>query len=92
MAEFLMLTQDDCHECERLKQMLARPLKGRYDAMIEVVHRTDHPEAFAEQVERYHLRKTPVLIHPASGDVLTDTASLGAVGAFLNTRTSPALV
>ncbi|MGY2896544.1 thioredoxin [Deinococcus sp. UYEF24] len=86
MTEFVMLTQDACSECERLKQMLARPLKGKYDALIEVVHRAAQPEEFAAQVERYHLSKTPVLIHPASGSVLTQTASLGEVSAFLNSH------
>ena len=84
MAEFLLLTQDACPDCDRLKQMLARPLKGRYDGRIEVVHRTMQPEVFAEQVARHHLRRAPALIHPGSGALLTDTRALSEVIGFLD--------
>lgn len=78
-----MLTQDDCPSCERLKLMLAKPLKGQFESQIEVVHRQQHAEAFFALTERSGVRSTPALIHRASGKVLLNTGGLGEVRGFL---------
>ena len=83
MAEFLLLTQDACPECERQKQMLARPLRGHYDDLIRTVHRQNDAAEFAALAERHGLRRTPVLIHAGSGELLTRTGSPGEVRGFL---------
>ncbi|MFC6592642.1 thioredoxin [Deinococcus lacus] len=82
-APFLLLTQDACPQCERLKLMLSAPLKGKFDRQIEVLHRQQQPDDFASVAEQYGVRATPVLIHRASGQVLSETGGLGAVKAFL---------
>ncbi|QFP75214.1 thioredoxin [Deinococcus sp. AJ005] len=82
-APFVMLTQDDCPSCERLKLMLAKPLKGQFESQIEVVHRQQHAEAFFALTERSGVRSTPALIHRASGKVLLNTGGLGEVRGFL---------
>lgn len=85
MPPFVLLTQDDCPNCERLKLMLEKPLKGQFDAQIEVLHRQRHPEAFAALTESSGVRSTPALIHRASGKVLLNTGGLGEVRSFLLT-------
>ncbi|GGM16807.1 thioredoxin [Deinococcus aerophilus] len=82
-APFVLLTQDHCPSCERLKLMLARPLKGQFDAQIEVVHRQQQPRAFAALTESSGVRSTPALIHRSTGRVLLNTGGLGQVRGFL---------
>lgn len=82
-APFVMLTQDDCPNCERLKLMLEKPLRGQFESQIEVVHRQQHAEAFSALTESSGVRSTPALIHRASGKVLLNTGGLGEVRGFL---------
>lgn len=79
---FLLLTQDDCPNCERLKKMLAGPLKGAFDEQIEVVHRQSNPERFSELAQTHQVQSLPVLVHH-SGAVLLNTSGLGEVQRFL---------
>lgn len=81
---FILLTQDDCPRCERLKAMLERPLRGHYRHAITSVHRQEQPELFYDRAETYGVRSTPVIIRLANGEVLRDVDSLSAVSAFLN--------
>lgn len=80
---FLLLTQDACPGCERLKKMLAGPLKGDFDAQIEVVHRQSAPERFGALTEQFGVRSVPALIRRADGEQVRDAGSLGDVRAFL---------
>lgn len=80
---FVMLTQDDCPNCERLKKMLAGPLKGQFDAQIQTVHRQSAPEQFDQLTAQYNLRSVPALIRVADGMQVRDAGSLGEVKAFL---------
>lgn len=81
---FALLTQDDCPNCDRLKRMLAQPLKGQYDARVQVIHRQQQPDAFAALTAQHDLRATPALIHTPSGDVLRVPGGLGEVKAFFD--------
>lgn len=80
---FVLFTQDQCPQCETLKRMLALPLRGAFDNQIEVLHRQEQPDAFAQLAEAHALARTPALLHRPSGKLLLDTGSLGAVKAFL---------
>lgn len=80
---FIILSQDDCPRCERLRAMLAGPLRGRYDGDVTVVHRQSQPDTFQNLAERYGVKTTPAVVHLPSGEVLLDTGSLGAVDTFL---------
>lgn len=81
---FVLLTQDVCVSCERLKAILAKPLKGAFDDRIEVVHLQANEERFRSLVRHYDARKTPMLIHRESGRRLLDDGSLFEIKAFLN--------
>lgn len=77
-----LLTQDDCPNCERLKKMLAGPLKGAFDGQIEVVHRQSSPERFSELAQTHQVQSLPALVHHG-GAVLLNTSGLGEVQRFL---------
>lgn len=81
---FVLLTQDDCPNCERLKRMLAGPLKGQFDDQIETVHRQRQPEGFDRWVSHYDLRSVPALIRLADGAQVRETGGLGEVKGFLS--------
>lgn len=80
---FILLTQDQCPNCERLKKMLAGPLKGQFDAQIQTLHRQSAPTDFEAVTGQYGVQSVPALIHRESGAVLRDTGGLGEVKAFL---------
>ncbi len=84
MKRFVMLTQDACPNCERLKLMLEKPLKGQYTDQIEIVHRREQPERFEALAAQYHLHVTPAVIDLQRERTLTDTSGLGAVKGFLS--------
>ena len=79
---FVLLTQDDCPSCERLKKMLAGPLKGQFDGQIEVVHRQHHPEAFSWWAQQHRIQSVPALLR-RDGEVMRGTGGLGEVRGFL---------
>ncbi len=83
---FLLLTQDHCSSCERLKKMLAGPLRGQFDDQIEVVHRQTRSAAFEQLATQYSLRSVPALIRRADGAQLRETGGLGLVKEFLSAR------
>lgn len=80
---FVLLTQDACPGCERLKKMLAGPLKGQFDEKIEVVHRQSDPAHFEALTAQFGVRSAPALIRRADGEQVRDAGSLGEVKAFL---------
>ncbi|WP_205747040.1 thioredoxin [Deinococcus sp. KSM4-11] len=82
-APYILLTQEACAECERLKRLLAGPLKGHYGDRITVIHRQEQPEAFAHLAEQYELRAAPALLHVASGRTQRGKFGLGEVRRFL---------
>ena len=89
-AEVLMLTQDACPDCERLKLMLDKPLRGQFAPLIRPVHRQGQPDEFESVVALYGVQKTPALIDTASGRVLLNTGGLGEVKAFLTAASQAA--
>lgn len=80
---FALLTQDDCPSCERLKRMLAGPLRGAFTDRIELIHRQSVPDIFAQLVQAHGVQSVPALIHRPSGAVLRRTDGLGEVRQFL---------
>lgn len=81
MTDVILLTQDACPECDRLKAMLRGPLRGKYDARIQILNRQSSPEAWARVAEAANVRKTPALV--AGERVLLRTDSLHEVKTFL---------
>lgn len=79
---FVLLTQEHCPNCERLKKMLAGPLKGAFDGQIVTVHRQSEPDIFGELVQLHGIQSVPALLH-SSGAVCLNTGGLGEVKAFL---------
>ncbi|WP_291426856.1 thioredoxin fold domain-containing protein [Deinococcus sp.] len=79
---FILLTQDDCPNCERLKKMLAGPLGGAFDEKIEVIHRQSSPQRFSELAQTHRVQSLPALVHHR-GAVLLKTSGLGEVQRFL---------
>ena len=84
MADFLLLTQDACPGCERLKRMLAGPLRGTFDGRIRAVHRQSDPEAFAALTAQYGVQSVPALIRVSDGEQARNVDGLGEVRAFLS--------
>jgi glutaredoxin len=80
---FVMLTQNDCPQCERLKLMLDKPLRGQFGSQIQTVHRQEQAEEFSALVEQHGIQTTPALLHLPSGRVLLNTSGLGEVKNFL---------
>lgn len=80
---FVMLTQNDCPQCERLKLMLEKPLRGQFGPQIRAVHREEQAEEFSTLVQQHGIQTTPALLHVASGRVLLNTGGLGEVKSFL---------
>lgn len=72
MTKFIMLTQDNCNRCERLKLLLKKPLKGEFDEVIITVHRQDNPDEFLASVRKYQVGSTPVLINTETSEVMTN--------------------
>lgn len=81
-AFFILLTQDDCPQCERLKKMLTAPLKGQFDAHIKTIHRQQHPTEFKQLTETHAVRSVPAII-AQNGEVLRQTQNLSDVRSFL---------
>lgn len=80
---FVLLTQDNCPNCDRLKKMLAGPLKSQFHDQIEVIHRQMMPEWFEELTAQHGVRSTPALIRVTDGAQVRDPGSLGEVKGFL---------
>ena len=80
---FVMLTQNDCPQCERLKLMLDKPLRGQFGSQIQTVHRQEQAEEFSALVEQHGIQTTPALLHLPTGRVLLNTSGLGEVKNFL---------
>lgn len=80
---FVLLTQDNCPNCEQLKKMLSAPLRGAFDDKIEVLHRQQNPEGFLAVSSQYGAMTTPALIDRRSGALLSNLG-LGEVKRFLS--------
>lgn len=79
---FILLTQDDCPNCERLKKMLSGPLKGQFDDQIEVIHRQSRLDDFTALAQAHRIQSAPALLR-RGGTLLLNTGGLGEVRAFL---------
>lgn len=77
-----LLTQQNCSQCRALEAYLDKGLRGKYDAMIEVVKREDQPELFMQLVQQHQILSTPALI-AEDGDVLRN-CSVANVKPFLD--------
>lgn len=80
---FVLLTQDNCAPCERLKSMLSGPLRGAFDAQIHRVHRQEREDEFVALAGRHGVRSTPALIRLRDGASVGGEASIGAVRTLL---------
>ena len=83
---FALLTQDECPNCEQVKLLLQKPLKGAYSSQIKIVHRETNPTRFNELAEEYGLQTTPAMIRLRDGAfmVMPRLGGLGELKPFLN--------
>ena len=72
MTRYVMLTQDNCIQCNILKGMLDNVLKGKYNDNITVVHRQSDEDTFMEYAGEYRLQGVPALINVETKEVLKD--------------------
>ncbi|WP_261665207.1 thioredoxin family protein [Deinococcus sp. Marseille-Q6407] len=83
-TRFILLTQDHCPNCERLRLMLDKPLKGQFNDQIDVVHREQNTAEFEALTTEYGVQSTPALIDRERGAILRNTGGLGEVKNFLS--------
>ena len=81
---YIMLTKDSCPQCTQLKMMLAKPMKGKFDSVIEIVHKETNPEEFARYVQEYNVQSTPVIISLDRSVTLNRFDSGPRIAAFLS--------
>lgn len=77
-----LLTQDRCPKCDQIKLFLEKALKGKYDAGIEIVHRTTNEQKFMALVQEYKVMQTPCFIAKEEKEVLRNP-DFNLVTAFL---------
>lgn len=69
--EILLVTQNNCPNCDKLKMFLKFGLKGKYDNYIKEVSKQNSENHFTQIIEHNDIQATPAII---VGDmVLKDT-------------------
>lgn len=63
MDKVILLTKQDCPNCEQLKKFLHFALQDRYAEDFDLVHREADAVRFQELVNRHHIKETPTLIY-----------------------------
>jgi glutaredoxin-like protein NrdH len=63
MNQAIILTKDDCPNCQNLKMFLKMALRNQYQAHLREVHQTANPEEFTALVQQHHIMSTPALIY-----------------------------
>lgn len=69
--EIIILTQNNCPNCEKLKMFLKFGLRGKYDQYIKEVSKYETPELFNELVTKTEVSSTPAIV--IQDEVLKDT-------------------
>lgn len=59
----ILLTKNNCPQCQKLKMFLEFALNNKYQNDIKVINKEQDEEAYAKLVEKHQLTTVPVLIH-----------------------------
>ncbi len=78
-----LLTQNDCPQCESIKQFLKHGLAGKYDGAIEIVNRQEDEDRFMSMVSEHSVRTTPCLI---AGEDLLRQPTIGNIEEFIKSH------
>lgn len=73
----LLLTKNDCPQCNQLKMFLKFGLNGKYDSDIEVVNKELNQERFDELTKQYNVLTLPTFI--MGDEVLSKTQPTNVV-------------
>jgi glutaredoxin len=84
MKDYILLSKDNCPQCENLKKMLAKPMKGKFDDVIQVVHKETNPEEFDRYAKEYNIQSTPAIISLKTDTTLNRFDSGPRIAAFLS--------
>jgi glutaredoxin len=63
MKQAIILTKDQCPNCQNLKMFLKMALRDRYQDQLREVHQTLQAEEFASLVNQHNIMATPALIY-----------------------------
>jgi glutaredoxin-like protein NrdH len=63
MNQAIILTKDQCPNCQNLKMFLKMALRDQYKDHLREVHQTLHAEEFAALVKQHNIMATPALIY-----------------------------
>jgi glutaredoxin-like protein NrdH len=58
----IILTKDQCINCQNLKMFLKMALQDRYQDNLREVHQTLHAEEFQALVKKHQIQSTPAII------------------------------
>jgi glutaredoxin len=61
-TQAIILTKDQCVNCQNLKLFLKMALKDRYQDNLQEVHQTLHADAFQALVKKHQIQSTPAII------------------------------
>lgn len=67
----LMITKNDCTQCQRLKMFLQFALNNKYHNDIDIIDKESNEEDYNKLIEEYKVTALPVLI--CNGEILTRT-------------------
>jgi glutaredoxin len=62
MAQAIILTKDQCPNCQNLKMFLKMALRDKYKDNLREVHQTSQAEEFASLVKTHTIMSTPAII------------------------------
>lgn len=63
MNQAIILTKDQCPNCQNLKMFLKMALRDQYKDHLREVHQTNQAEEFAALVKKHNIMSTPAIIY-----------------------------
>jgi glutaredoxin-like protein NrdH len=63
MNQAIILTKDQCPNCQNLKMFLKMALKDQYQGHLREVHQTHQADEFNHLVTQFQIMSTPALIY-----------------------------
>ncbi|MEN9819725.1 MAG: putative glutaredoxin-like protein NrdH [Bacillota bacterium] len=63
MDKAIILTKDNCPNCQNLKMFLKMAMRDQYKDNLREVHQTQHAEEFAQLTKQHNIMSTPAMIY-----------------------------
>jgi glutaredoxin len=63
MSQAIILTKDQCPNCQNLKMFLKMALRDQYQGNLREVHQTLQADEFKQLVDQHQIMSTPALIY-----------------------------